>query len=135
VWHLYPDAARSLQVLVDLSEDNNLSTDLVEGYPADFSLLEHKVDDFVLSLVIGTSDSKLARQFLLKQSVVADLKHRVRARYRRVFHWVDVIHTDAAKYGFIKNEGRRFFVAGLGSSDLYKRQKAMDLCVRWLLQY
>ncbi|MBK5970871.1 MULTISPECIES: DNA polymerase [Thiorhodovibrio] len=135
VWHLYSDAMRSLQALVTLSGDEILSTDLIEGYPADFAILEENVDRFLLSLVVGNSNSKLARQFLLEQPVVADLRHRISVRYRRAFQWVDGVHTDAIKYGFIENEGRRFFVAGLGSSDLYKRQQAMNLCVKWLLQY
>jgi len=56
-------------------------------------------------------------------------------RYRRVFQWVDAVCRDAANPGFVQKDSRRFYVAGLGSSNLYKRQQAMNLCVRWLLQY
>ena len=85
--------------------------------------------------MVGTSHSKLCRQFLLEKSLVADLRHRMRVRYRHVFQWVEAVRTDAVKHGFVQNAGRRFHVAGLASSNLYKRQQAMNLCVRWLLQY
>jgi DNA polymerase I-like protein with 3'-5' exonuclease and polymerase domains len=135
VWHLYPDTKRSLKALVTLSKDEGLSTDLVDGYPAEFSCLGETVGDFLLSLAVGTSNSKLSRRFLLEQSIVADLQHRMRIRYRNVFRWVEATQMNAVKCGFVENDGRRFCIAGLGSSNLYKRQQAMNLCVRWLLQY
>ena len=134
VWHLYPDTKRSLKALVTLSRDEALSTDLVDGYPAEFTPLGGTVGDFLLSVVVGTSNSKLSRKFLLEQSVVADLRHRMRIRYRHVFQWVDAVRRDAVNYGFVQNDGRHYHVTGLASSNLYKRQQAMNLCVRWLLQ-
>jgi DNA polymerase-1 len=135
VWHLYPDTTRSLKALVNLSRDDRLSADLTDGYPAEFARLGESVGDFLLSLAVGTSDSKLSRRFLLDQSLVGDLRHRMRIRYRHVFQRVDAVRTDAVKSGFVENDGHHYYVAGLGSSNLYKRQQATNLCVRWLLQY
>jgi DNA polymerase I-like protein with 3'-5' exonuclease and polymerase domains len=129
VWHLYTDTKRSLNALVTLSRDDRLSADLMGGYPADFSCLGETVGDFLLSLAIGTSNSKISRRFLLEQSLVGDLRHRMRIRYRHVFQWVDAVRTDAIKYGFVENDGHRYYVAGLGSSNLHKRQQATNLCV------
>jgi DNA polymerase-1 len=134
-WQLYPDTKRSLKALVTLSRDEGLSADLVDGEPAEFSCLGEAVGDFLLSLVVGIGNTKLSRKFLLEESVVADVRHRMRMRYRRVFQWVDAVCRDAANPGFVQKDSRRFYVAGLGSSNLYKRQQAMNLCVRWLLQY
>jgi DNA polymerase I-like protein with 3'-5' exonuclease and polymerase domains len=107
----------------------------VDGYPAEFSCLGETIGGFLLSLAIGISNSKVSRKFLLEQSLVADLRHRMRIRYRHVFRWIEAIQMNAVKYGFVEKGGRRFCIAGLGSSNLYKRQQAMNLCVRWLLQY
>jgi hypothetical protein len=135
VWPLYTDTKRSLNLLVTLSRDDRLSADLVDGYPAEVSCLGEAAGDFLLSLAIGTGNSKVSRNFLLEHSVVADLRHRMRIRYRHVFRWVEAIQTNAIKYGFVEDGPRRFCAAGLGSSNLYKRQQAMNLCVRWFLQY
>jgi DNA polymerase-1 len=135
VRHLYSDPSRSMKELVTLSMDDHLSADLEDGYPAEFARLGDSVGEFLLSLAVGTSNSKLARKFLLDQSLVGDLRHRMQIRYRHAFQWLDAVRTDAVKYGFVDNDGHRYYVAGLGSSNLHKRQRATNLCVRWLLQY
>jgi DNA polymerase I-like protein with 3'-5' exonuclease and polymerase domains len=132
---LYADAARSLNELGRLAMDDQLSSDLVSGNHTTFGQLEDSAGKFLLSLAVGANNAKLARMFLLEHSQVDELRHRMRIRYRDAFLWLEKVRMDACINGFVENDNHRYYVAGLGSANLHKRQKAMNLCIRWLLQY
>jgi hypothetical protein len=132
---LYSDHRRSLKELVSRSRDHVLSEDIENGYPHDLSCFNTNPNEFLLSLAIGMSDTNLARKFLIELSMVSDLKHRMRMRYRRAFEWLGTYRADAFRLGFAQIGDRRFCAAGLRSSDLHKRQQAQNLCVRWILRH
>ncbi len=137
----FKDSKRSLDVLENLSEDVNLRRDrvgrskrnkFIETHPL-MKDLDH--DDLLLSIVIGYSDVKLSRRFMVDHLTISTIRLDLTERYASLFRWLDEFRKNTAKQGYIKLNNEFKYLDGLKSSNIEKRQKALEFVVRWLIQY
>ena len=61
--------------------------------------------------------------------------HDVKVRYKRLFGWLSRFSEEAAKRGYVEGPRGRTYLAGLKSSSIEKRKKAVNACVRWLIDW
>ncbi len=138
---LFESAERAIQILQDSSEDTVLQSDLIRRRREDdfiagevgISGVEHS--EILLAVAIGLPDAAICRRFLLGREDVAPIRTAVTLRYQRLFEWLGQFTTLALAQGYAEYKGRRKFLAGLRSSDLDKRSKAVRSAVRWLIRY
>lgn len=135
------DSSRSLNILQRLTGDEVLTRDGRRGFGRAFtsgkdtSGLDLDQREFLLSVAIGLSDAALSRRFLIDQRAVANIRLRLEAKYTKLFKWLDSYRRDAVTLGFAYHEGKRKYLDGLKSSNIDKRQKALQSVVRWLIRY
>jgi hypothetical protein len=137
----FRSSGRSLNVIQDLSGDALLKRDrqvaagsgrfLLNGV----SLPDVDHEDLLLSMMIGMSNSKLCRRFFCDRSAMESIRHDVELRYAGMFKWLATYREETIRRGFALDGNRKRCLAGLRSSDLGKRQDALDSAVRWLLRY
>jgi hypothetical protein len=94
-------------------------------------------DELLLSLVLGKSESKLSKQFLVDRFTVRTIKRDLETRYQALFHWLDNYRRMAqvTGYGINPMDGKRKHIDGLKSSDIAKKEQALEHAVRWLIRY
>jgi len=135
------DLNRSLETLQKITGDEFLERDCRNGISRSIFLGEdataHDFDekDLVLSLASGISDAALRRRFLIDQTTVVKIQQALKPRYAELFTWLDIFLKDAVTQGFASHDGKRKYLQGLRSSDLHRRDKAMQSAVRWLIKY
>lgn len=137
----FKDSKRSLYALENLSKDLNLKSDRVgrskrikfmETHPLMKNLDQ---DDVLLSIVIGYSDAKLSRRFMIDHLTLSTIRLNLAERYASLFNWLDEFRKNTAKQGYVKLENTLKYYDGLKSSNIAKRKKAKELAVRWLIKY
>ncbi len=129
----FKNSKKSLTILGGLSKDSTLQKDnLYSSYPL---MKELDIDKLLLLIVIGFSNSKLSKQFLIDQLTITTIRHKLELRYVTLFQWLKSFReqTSRQRFAFANNE-RKYF-DGLKSSNIEKRKKAEYLAVRWLIQY
>lgn len=137
----FKNAQRSLDVLEKLSEDVNLINDRVGRNRRNKFMEAHPLmknvdqDDLLLSLVIGYSDAKLSRRFMVDYLKLSTIRLDLTERYAMLFSWLDGFRKHTAKQGYAKSSDALKYLSGLRSSNIAKRGKAMESAVRWLVQY
>ena len=137
----FRSASRSLDIIEKVSGDTVLKRDrraagasgrfLTTGTP--LSDVDH--GDLLLSAMMGVSSACLSRRFLHSRSAIASIFHDLEVRYCRSFKWLEEYRQETMRLGFALNGDKRRWFDGLRSSDLAKRQRALDSAVRWLLRY
>jgi DNA polymerase I-like protein with 3'-5' exonuclease and polymerase domains len=139
--NFFSSSQRSLDIVQDLSEDDVLQNDrLAAGASRRFLKTEVALDDvdqedLLLSTMIGMSNEKLCKRFLYKQSVIASIRHDFEVRYCKSYRWLEEYRKQTMKRGFALDCERRRWFDGLRSSDIAKRERAVNSAVRWLLRY
>ena len=86
----------------------------------------------VLLIAIGEPLPVLSRRFLIGRAEAAKLRSAITSRYPALFRWLQQFKGSALASGFAEYRGRRKYLAGLRSSDLDKRNRALRAAVRWL---
>jgi hypothetical protein len=133
---------RSLDTIERLAQDDVLRRDRAcgEGVPSSFLKLgalpgglDHQ--ELLLSIMVGLPKEKICRAFCLSQAKVASLCHDLEVRYSRSFSWLVNYRKAVAEQGMAVVDERTCWFNGVRSSNLQKREKAIQSSVRWLLKY
>jgi hypothetical protein len=88
-------------------------------------------DKFLLAFVSGESGPAMSRRFTLERVQIESACHDLKVRHRRLFEWLTSFREEAVRHGYVSGPNGRKYLAGLGSSSIEKRKKAVDACVRW----
>ena len=137
----FRSARRSLDIVQDLTGDTLLKKhrqaagDSGRFLTTEMALNDMDHEDLLLSIMIGMSNSKLCRRFLCNRSAVASIRHDLEIQYFMSFRWLDEYRKETVERGYALDGDRRRWFDGLRSSNLAKRQSAVDSAVRWLLRY
>ena len=131
--------SRSMAIIEDISNDHNLKKDRCSNWN-ELKKLEPLFEniipeEFILSVVSGQSDFKLSQVFLIDHLTISTAKHNIEKRYSILFDWHDNFCNNTAKLGYAEIKGKRKYIDGIGSSNIEKKRKALNLAVRWVIQY
>ncbi|MHB9016309.1 MAG: DNA polymerase [Sulfurovum sp.] len=138
---LFADAAASLRILMEASGDAVLRNDLRPrkgkyGFIPGLSVLgEAEQREALLMTAIGEPDPVVSRRFLVGRADTAKMRSAITSRYPALFSWLQDFRRAALANGFAEYGGSRKFIAGLRSSDVDKRNRAVRSAVRWLARY
>lgn len=138
---LFVDAAASLEILMEASGDDVLRKDsrprkAKDGFIPGLSVSgedEHR--EALLMTAIGEPDPVISRRFLMGRADTAKLRSAITSRYPALFSWLQDFRRAALASGFGEHGGSRKHLAGLRSSDVDKRNRAVRSAVRWLARY
>ena len=130
------DENRALEILEAVSGDTGLernkrSKKLV--IDDELALAGINLTDSLLSIAIGLPNTALCKRFLISPRRAAVLRETVIRRFPKLFLWLDDYRRKVVSDGFASFENRRKHWEGLGSSDMAKRNKAVQSAVRWLI--
>ncbi|MGD0838191.1 MAG: hypothetical protein ABSB49_16255, partial [Polyangia bacterium] len=104
-----------------------------EGFISGISVVgDGKQREAVLLTAIGEPDPAISRRFLIGRAESAKLRSAITFRYPALFSWLQEFRRSALANGFAEHRGRRKYLAGLRSSDVDKRNRAVRSAVRWL---
>ena len=91
--------------------------------------------ELLLSCAIGYSDSAISRKFFVDNLTVSRIRHDLKKRYRILFRGLESYRSEAEKTGYASFDGKRKYIDGLRSSNIAKREQALEDAVRWLLRF
>jgi DNA polymerase-1 len=137
----FRDKQRSLDILSQVTQDPVLRDVRASKSKVDVFMAEHAVmkdldhDECLLSLAVGQSDSKLSREFLVDRVKIREIRNDLGERYSTMFRWLDSYRRKAQANGYAAIDGKRKYIDGLKSSDMARRDRAMEEAVRWLIRY
>lgn len=138
---VFADAAASLETLMEASGDDVLRKDLrprkaEAGFIPGLSVSgDADQREALLMTAIGEPDPVISRRFLIGRADTAKLRSAITSRYPALFSWLQDFRRAALANGFAVHGGRRKYLAGLRSSDVDKRNRAVRSAVRWLARY
>jgi hypothetical protein len=138
---LLPDAAASLEILAEASGDDVLRKDLrprkaKDGFIPGLSVSgDTDQREALLMAAIGEPDPAVSRRLVLGRADTATLRSAITSRYPALFSWLQDFRRAALARGFAEHRGSRKYLAGLRSSDVDKRNRAVRSAVRWLARY
>jgi DNA polymerase-1 len=138
---LFTDPQRSLQTLAEVTKDpilRRVTTRDSVGDPGEtmhplIQTLDH--DDLLLRLAIGQSDTEIDRRFMIGRSGISAVRRVLEKRYQVMFEWLNTFRRLARENGYAEQFGLRKYIDGLRSSDLARREQALEYAVRWLIRY
>jgi DNA polymerase-1 len=136
---LMPNENRALDILQALTGDRELKRDRQTG-KGKFTIgdetalagLDHA--DALISIAIGLPNAALCKHFLIDPRRASVVRELVVGRYAKLFAWLDDYRKKVVSVGFASVGERRRYWDGLGSSDIEKRNKAVQAAVRWLIE-
>ena len=136
---LFGDEASALRILVEASDDATLRGDLmlngkkgfIPGVPV-FEDMDH--GELLVLAAIGEPDLVICRRFLLVRTQVSAFLSIITSRYLKLFLWLEDFKRAALSHGFAEYRRKRKYLAGLRSSDIDKRSKAVRSAIRWLVR-
>jgi DNA polymerase I len=137
----FTDRQRSLDALLHLTQDPVLQEVLKRQGKVDIFMAEQVImkdldhDELLLSLAVGQSDATISRVFLVDRVKVAEIRHDLGKRYQTMFGWLENYRRSAQANGYATIDGKRKYIDGLKSSDISRREKALENAVRWLIHY
>jgi len=137
----YPSPKQALQRLQQITEDEDLRTELTRCARSDFRCagepllegLEH--GDVLLSIAIGLPDAPVCRRFLISPQKAMRIRANLRVRYPVLFEWLDRFRRESIARGYAEHDGRRIYLEGLLSSNIEKKNTATASAIRWLVRY
>jgi DNA polymerase-1 len=138
---LFVDANASLNKLAEVTKDPALLKVRRRKSKVDLFITEHPLmlevdhDEFLLRLAIGQSDTVLSKRFLVDRSTIAKMRQDFETRYQIMFQWLRCFRSASRTKGFATNGNLRKCVDGLKSSDVARREQALEHVVRWLIRY
>jgi hypothetical protein len=130
---------RSMDIIEDITDDHNLRKDRYSNWivlnKLQPLLKNIEPEEFLLSVVSGQSGFKLSQLFMLDRLTISTVRHDIEKRYSKLFCWLENFRKETAKRGYASMKGRRKYFDGIGSSSIEKRKNALNLAVRWVIQY
>jgi len=138
---LFVDAETSLRILAEITEDPvlikvRMSKSKVDPVIAKHPLMQElDTDELLLRLAVGQSDTVLSKRFLVDRSKIATMRHDLEHRYQTMFQWLHSFRRVARAKRYATNGDQRKYIDGLKSSDVARREQALEYAVRWLIRY
>ena len=138
---LFVDAKTSLHILAEVTKDPVLikvrkSKSKVDPVIAKHPLMQElDPDELLLRLAVGQSDAALSKRFLVDRSKIATMRHDLEKRYQVMFQWLNSFRRVARVNRYATNGDLRKYIDGLKSSDVARREQALEYAVRWLIHY
>ena len=138
---LFADATVSLENLMEASGDDVLRRDWTsrrgkDGFIPGLSVSgAAEQSEALLMTAIGEPDPVVSRRFLMGRADTAKLRCAITSRYPTLFSWLLDFRRAARANGFAEHGSSRKYLAGLRSSDIDKRNRAVRSAVRWLARY
>jgi DNA polymerase-1 len=136
---LIPDENRSLDILQSLTADRVLKRDrrlrqgkFIIGDESVLAGLNHA--EVVISIAIGLPNASLCKRLLIDPRRAAILRELIVGKYPKLFEWLDDFRKKVLSERFASLGTRRRYWDGLGSSDIERRNKALQSAVRWLIE-
>jgi len=135
----YLSPKQALRRLPQITGDEVLRTELTGcarfRFPGEALLkgLEHA--DVLLSVAIGLPDAAVCRRFLISPEKAMRIRANLRRRYPALFERLDRFRRESIARGYAECAGRRFYLEGLRSSNIEKKNAAAVAASRWLLRY
>ena len=133
----FRDKQNSFEILEKLTHDQSLKMDRVNGmnkfldaHPK-YQAIDN--EDFMLCLIIGYSDAKVSKEFMLDRLILSTMRHDLEMRYPVLFEWIEGFKRETIKQGFAMINKKRKCLDGLRSSNIEKRNNAINLSIRWLI--
>ena len=137
----FRDADRSLRSLSDLSGDDGLRSGIEDGTVGSQIIEDHGTlkglpqVDLPLSFAIGDPETELCRRYLIDTLTLSTIHAELHKRYPLVFEWLKAFREKAGDRGFVSVNGRRKYLQGLQSSNVFVKRKAMNRAIRWAIRY
>ena len=137
---LFVNTRRALATLALLTGDRLLVRGMVAKFKAEPVMAKHpwmrELDyhDLLIAHAVGQSDTILSRRFFVEPSKIAAMRYDVERRYRTMFRWLNDFRRMARTRGYAANGDLRKYIDGLKSSDIARRDQALEHAVRWLLR-
>ncbi len=131
----------ALDSLADASRDSVLRGDLRrrrgrgDFIPGPWAATGVPHGEMLLAIVCGETDHALCGRFLIRREHATAIRNGLFLRYKSVFAWLDEFKRSAPTQGFVEHGGKRKYLAGLSSSDIAKRGKAVTAAIRWVIRY
>jgi DNA polymerase I len=138
---LFVDPERSLHILSKVTKDPVLikvrtSKSKIDPFMAKHPLMQEiDRDELLLRLAIGQSDTVLSKRFLIDRLNITTMRHDLEKRYRVMFQWLNNFRRMARANRYATNGELRKYIDGLKSSDVARRDRALEYAVRWLIHY
>jgi|SRR5919109_1266400 DNA polymerase I-like protein with 3'-5' exonuclease and polymerase domains len=136
---LMPDEVRALDSLQALTGDRALERDrrargrdFIDDEISSLAGLDHA--DVLISIAVGLSDAAFSKRFLIDARRASVLREKITARYSEMFAWLNQYRRSVVSAGFAVSGRRRKYLDGLRSSDLERRNKAVQSALRWLIE-
>ena len=137
---LFVDTRRSAATLAQLTEDRLLLSAMAVDFKDNPVMAKHpwmqELDyhDLLTSQAVDQPGAVVSGRFLVERSKIAAMRHDLESAYPTMFRWLDDFRRMARTRGYAANGDLRKYIDGLKSSDIAKREQALDYAVRWLLR-
>lgn len=137
---LFVDTRRALATLAQLTDDRLLLRAMAVNFKDDPVMTKHpwmqELDyhDLLIAQAVGQSDAVLSRRFLVERSKIAAMRYDLERRYQTMFRWLNDFRRMARTRGYAANGDLRKYIDGLTSSDIVRRDHALEHAVRWLIR-
>jgi DNA polymerase I-like protein with 3'-5' exonuclease and polymerase domains len=138
---LFVDAKTSLHILAEVTKDPVLTKVGKSKSKVDPVIAKHPLmqeldpDELLLRLAVGQSDTASSKRFLVDRSKIATMRHDLEKRYQAMFQWLNSFRRVARAKRYATNGDLRKYIDGLKSSDVARREQALEYAVRWLIRY
>jgi DNA polymerase-1 len=138
---LFVDDKASVNMLAKVTKDPVLTKLIANKSKIDPVIATHPVtqeldpDELLLRFAVGQSDSFLSKRYLIDRRKIASVRDLLEKRYHTMFQWLNHFRSLARTKGYATNGGLRKYLDGLKSSNIAKREQALEHAVRWLIRY
>lgn len=86
-------------------------------------------------VLIGYSEYQIAKEFYVVQRKISEVKHKMRECFFYIFKWFEDFKNKAIIKGYAELNNRKKFLYGLNSSNMSKKEIALQNIVRWAIRY
>ncbi len=135
----FKDPQKALNYLQKMPNDYNLQIDPTQN--GNEFLKTHILasnlnsDELLLAIIMGDSDFKLSKKFMIDRLSVSTIRHDIETRYYSLFQWIENFKRQTIKFGYATVNHKRKYFDGLASANIEKRMKAINNSIRWMIKY
>ncbi len=88
-----------------------------------------------IHMCIGFSDYQMAKEFYVVQRKIVEIKQEWKKCFPGTFKWFEKFKHDAMIMGYAELHGKKKYLYGLNSSNMAKKEIALQNIVRWAIRY
>lgn len=135
----FVDTRKAVATLAQLTEDHLLLRAMAVNFKDDPVMAKHpwtrELDyhDLLTSQAVGQPEAVVSRRLLVERSKIVAMRHDLERAYPTMWRWLDDFRRMARTRGYAANGDLRKYIDGLKSSDIARRDQALEYAVRWLL--